>query len=296
MMLDTLVFHPSTERELGQFARNPSHAVLLVGSEGMGKRTIAEQLASIILDLPGVETLERYPHARVIMPEDGKDVIPIDAVRGLQQFTKLKIAGSQTRPQRIIIVDEAQTMTVEAQNALLKLLEEPPAGTVFVLNVRNVQELLPTVRSRAQHIAIRQPTREQLESYFGAQGFDTNQVSNAYLMSGGLPGLMHALLHDKSDHPLVKAVEQARELLLAKTFERLSAVDSLTKQKTDCSRLLFVLQQMAHAALGTAAGKGASARTLQQWQHVLAATYDAEVAMKGNAQAKLVLTNLMLAL
>lgn len=295
-MLDNLVFHPSTKLELEQFARRPSHAVLLVGSEGMGKRTAAEQLACVILDLAEVETLERYPHARVIIPEDGKDTISIDAVRDLRQFTKLKIAGSQTRPQRVIIIDEAQTMTVEAQNALLKLLEEPPEGTVFLLNVTNIQELLPTVRSRAQQITIKQPTRKQLENYFATQGFDASQVRSAYLMSGGLPGLMHALLHDKDDHPLAKAANQARELLRAKTFERLAAIDGLAKQKTDCSRLLFVLQQMAHAALEQAAGKDASARTLKQWQHVLAAAYDAENAMRRNAQAKLVLTNFMLAL
>src|SRR5262249_7849709 len=151
--------------------------------------------------------------------------ISIDAVCELIRFTKLKIASGSSRKQRLIIIDDAGTMTVEAQNALLKLLEEPPEDMVFLLNVAILASLLPTVRSRSLAISIKQPARADLEKYFAAKGFGPKQMQSAYLMSGGLPGLMDALLKDDANHPLMQAASQARELLRAKTFGRLCAID-----------------------------------------------------------------------
>ena len=127
-------------------------------------------------------------------------------------------------------------------------------------------------------------------------GFSADQVHNAYLMSGGLPGLLYALLHNRDDHPLKQAVEQARSILGASTFERLTMIDSLAKQKTECLRVLFVLQQMAHAAITQAAEKKAASQTVKQWHRVLTAAYGAKSALLENTQSKLVLTNLMLQL
>ena len=266
---------------------------MIVGSEGIGKMAVARQIAAGLLDLPHPGSLERYPHFHIVSP-DGQN-ISIELIRQLLNLTKLKIVSDRTGILRVIIIDEAQSMTTEAQNALLKLLEEPPASTAFLLNTVNAQSLLPTIRSRAQQLTIKQPGREELEAYFATLGFDVKQVTNAFLMSGGLPGLMHALLHD-TEHPLIKAVTQTRELLKASTFERLTAVDKLAKQKAECIRLLFVLQQMAHATISQTVSKNGSVTTLKQWQRVLAASYDAQIALSESVQPKLVLTNLMLAL
>lgn len=289
-----LVLHPTTKLELEQFARRPSHAVMLVGSEGIGKMAVVRQLATELLRLQTTEALERYPYFRTVAP-DGQ-AISIDTVRDLLNFTKLKIAGNEQGIQRIIAIDEAHTMTSEAQNALLKLLEEPPEGTAFLLTVSNAHVLLPTIHSRTQQVTIKQPTREDLEAYFVTQGFDAPKIQSAYLMSGGLPGLMHALLHESEDHPLTKAVTQARNLLRVSTFERLAIVDSLSKQKQESMRLLFVLQQMAHVAVTQSAAKGANNQSIKQWQRILSAAYDAENGLRSAAQPKLVLTNLMLSL
>lgn len=290
--MPNLVLHPFTERELAHFVERPNHALLVVGAEGMGKFAVAEHLTRAVLDLAEDKNLSEYPYFRHLAP-DGPS-ISIDTVRDLLQFTKLKITGAQQAIQRVIIIDQAHTMTGEAQNALLKLLEEPPAGTLFILTVTNEQALLPTIRSRAPQLHLKQPKQEALLAYFTTQGFDEQKVRQAYLMSGGLPGLIHALLHD-SDHPLAQAASRARELLRAKTFERLAEVDALAKQKADCVRVLFMLQQMAQAAMEQAAGKG-STQAVRQWQKILSATYDTEQTIAASAQPKLALTNLMLVL
>jgi hypothetical protein len=287
-----LVLHGATQRELKQHAVHPTHALIIVGAEGSGKMAVAKQLACDILHLPDADALEQYQYARIIAP-DGQS-ISIDPIRELLHFTKLKIAGKHAGTQRIIIVDQAHAMTIEAQNALLKLLEEPPAGTMLLLTANSTYGLLPTIRSRSQQLQVKQPERQQLFEYFTTHGFDKQKVQQAYFMSGGLPGLMHALLVE-ADHPLIAAVQQARGLLQTKMFERLAQVDALAKQKPECLRVLFVLQQMAHAALEQAASKN-SDTPLRQWQKVLTAAYSAEQSLLASAQPKLVLTNLMLVL
>lgn len=286
------VLHPTTHVDVTTFSKRPSHALLITGAEGIGKMTIARHITKSALNLNDSDAIDRYPYFRQISPSGLS--ISIEAIRELLGFTKLKIASHDRDISRIVIIDEAHTMTTEAQNALLKLLEEPPAGTLFILTASHVQGLLPTIRSRAQQLHVKQPNRDELEQHFIAQGHDEQQVRSAYLMSGGLPGLMHALLSDTDTHPLLKAVEQARGLLRASTFERLALVDTLAKQKVESLRLLFVLQQMAHAALTQTAEKNGAVQSVAQWHRVLTAAYEAQTAMQENAQAKLVLTNLML--
>jgi DNA polymerase-3 subunit delta' len=287
-----LILHPTTRLELDQFISRPTHAVLLIGSEGMGKMAIARTLAQNTLQLASDSDLEKYPYFRVISPSGQS--ISIETIRGLLGFTKLKVSTRQEGISRVIIIDEAQLLTVEAQNALLKLLEEPPEGTLFLLNTSNLHGLLPTVRSRTQQLQLKQPNRQDLEQHFTTLGFSAEQVRGAYLMSGGLPGLLHALLNDQNDHPLKQAVEQARSVLRASMFERVAMVDTLAKQKAECMRVLFVLQQMAHAAITQAAEKNAPTQTVKQWHRVLSASYDAQAALQENTQSKLVMTNLML--
>lgn len=289
-----LILHPSTKIELDQFTRRPSHAVVIVGNEGMGKMSIARSLATTTLQLANTTELDRYPYFRLISP-DGLS-ISIEAIRDLLSYTKLKITNQQDGIKRVIIIDEAQAMTTEAQNALLKLLEEPPEGTLFFLNTSNLHGLLPTIRSRSQQLHIKQPNRQELEQHFTTLGFSADQVHSAYLMSGGLPGLLHALLHGQDEHPLKQAVEQARSILRASTFERLAMIDNLSKQKSEYIRVLFVLQQMAHAAIAQSAEKNLAVQSVKQWHRVLTAAYEAQSAMLENTQSKLVLTNLMLQL
>lgn len=289
-----LVLHPDTEKQLQSFITKPTHALLLIGSEGIGKQTITTYLLRQLLGIETDEALESYPYLIRVIPE--KESISIETIRELQHGTKLKVPVSATVRWRIVYIEQAEHMTKEAQNALLKLLEEPPLDTIFLLTVVSDQVLLPTIRSRVQHISIQQPSAKVLNAYFLKQGYSERKIQQAYLLSGGLPGLMHALLKEDDAHYLTKSVTEARALLQATTFERLSMVDALAKQRTEIVRILFVLQQMAHAALTQSVGKDSkeAIRSITRWQHILAAAYEAEKSLAANAQAKLVLTNLLL--
>lgn len=288
-----IVLHKLTAAHLDRFIAQPAHALLLTGAEGIGKQYIAEHIVQRLIESSG--NIHDYPYLRTIVPEKDKSSIGIEAVRDLQQFVKLKLPADQ--PWRIVIVAEAGGLTVEAQNAFLKLLEEPPERTVFVLCAPSEQALLPTIRSRSQHMVVHAPAQTELIAFFEAQGHSVKDMQQAYMRSGGLPGLMHALLND-ADHPLKMAVQTARKLLQSNQFERLCLVDGLSKDKQAALQVIFVLQHMARAAIvqGSKAADGSANKRIRQWHKVQQAAYDAERAYTVSAQAKLTLTNLMLSL
>ncbi len=133
------------------------HALLLCGKAGVGKRLVADALAAAKLcDAAGDEACGACPSCRafqhgvhpdceVVTREAGRRDIGIGQVRALLETLHRKAERARGRA---VILDEAERLTVEAQNALLKTLEEPPPGALLVLVTAVADRLLPTVRSR----------------------------------------------------------------------------------------------------------------------------------------------------
>lgn len=141
-----------------------SNAYLFVGEEGIGKRTLALAFAqALVCERPEVQA-ERgvyeacehcascrlsaaghHPHLRVIAPEG--EHIKIEQMRDLRHDASLTAFGG-TR--RAYVLLNAQAMTEEAANCILKTLEEPPPGVTLILVTENASGLLPTIVSRCQ--------------------------------------------------------------------------------------------------------------------------------------------------
>src|SRR5690348_4509566 len=128
--MSELLLHPTTQAAIERFVARPSHAVLLVAPPGAGKATMARYLAAKLLDIDA-EALDKHPHFKQLTPKDGK-AISIDSVREIARFLALKTTGKHTVA-RVVIIESAQFLTTQAQNALLKTIEEPPADTVLIL-------------------------------------------------------------------------------------------------------------------------------------------------------------------
>lgn len=275
-----LLLHPATRQQIEAFLARPSHAVMLVGPAGSGKRSLALELAAAL-------NQDNQPYQEILEHSEGRQ-LGIDEIRRLEHFLALKVPGGGTYS-RFVIIPEAHTMTLEAQNALLKSLEEPPEGTLMILSASYEQALLPTIRSRAQKIPVRRPEKPDMVEYF-SQHYDQEAVNQAYSISGGLPGLMHALL-GQQDHPLRLATEVARKILSGSQYEKLLTIDELSRQKQLAADVAFILQQMARVSLQSATGPAA-----KKWRAVQKAAYQASEQLANNANTKLVLDNLMLAL
>jgi DNA polymerase-3 subunit delta' len=278
-----LVVHSQTATALARLAQTRPHAIILDGPGGIGKRSLALQLAADIIgnDEP-LKALQQ-----VLLVERGDDsAVNVEKIRQIDQFLSRKLPGGGTR---LVIIDDAHAMRREAQNALLKTLEEPPESTMLILLSANQTNLLPTVRSRAVTATIKRPTHEQLKAYFGNGSRPASDIDRALLMSGGLPGLMHALLEGADEHPLKEAALLARQIMQSSRFERLVLADKLAKQREQAIAVCDMLQQMAHIKL-EAGAVGAP------WPKLLTESYEASERLRMSAQPKLLLTSLMLSL
>lgn len=281
--MDELVWHDDTKRELLAFIKHPSHALLLSGEKGSGKLSTAKQLIKEIL---GLNTdIDAYPYLLHIVP-DGRS-IKVDSIRRVDQFLKLKVPTPSIGINRIVLIESAELMNDSAQNASLKLLEEPPSNSLFILLTDNLNALLPTVISRSNYIRIRKPSVQTMIEYFMSAGYAKQQIETAILLSDRLPGLTAELLKEPDDHALNEAASYAKRLLVADYYERLIIINQLSKDHQLTIDTLKIIQQMSSIVIG----KGSNAK---KWQRVAEAAYSAENNLLINANAKLTLSSFVL--
>lgn len=188
--------------EKGMFA----HAYIFAGPSGVGKRTTAVGFAAAVCCTDANEKLGcggclncrriqngNYANLKVVEPSGGK-TIKIDQIREVQSFLKFK---PDNEDYRFIIVDKAHNMTAEASNSLLKMLEEPPAKTCFILITENLSSMLPTVVSRSQVINFNRLPRAVVREILNAEGFESERASGVIPLSRGSAGEAFELIQQE---------------------------------------------------------------------------------------------------
>lgn len=287
--MDKALLHTSTRRVAEGLLKHPVHAVLVSGEAGAGKQFLAGVLVISLLKLPPSSNLREHPKVHYITPND-KGTISIDDVKALKQFVKLKSFGRDL--QRAIIVENAHAMTTEAQNAFLKLLEEPPADTVIIMTALPDAGLLPTILSRCSLLRVLPVSLADTEAYFQSSAHAAD-IKKQYALSQGQVGLLASLLTNNEAHPLVEAITEAKQLLGQSSFERLAQTDRFTKDKSKLANLIGALERICHAAMLMAAATGDKSKT-KQWQQRLKLLLQLQGYLSANANAKLVYSELAL--
>ena len=151
------------------------HALLLSGPAGIGKRLFAERLARRLVcehttacdacRACRLATGGNHPDVLIVRLQEGKTEITVDDARALNQFLVLT---PHLAPRRVVLVIDADRLNRSASNAILKTLEEPPAGSYLLLVSDAPARLLPTIRSRCQNLILPRPTQEEGLSYLKA--------------------------------------------------------------------------------------------------------------------------------
>jgi len=183
----------------------PAQALLLAGPHGVGKGALAQAWAQALLceaprpdgsacgGCPACHWFETGAHPdfrRVSLQEKtGKEgetrmatAIEVDQAREAVDFVQLSTYRAGFR---VVLVDPADSLNVAAANALLKVLEEPPLNTVFVLVSDQPRRLLPTIRSRCTRVDIGLPPLDLAAQWLAGQGVD--DAATLLALSGGTP-------------------------------------------------------------------------------------------------------------
>jgi len=147
-------------------------AYLFAGIQGIGKTTTAMAFALLLNCMGPVDgdgcgkcpsckkiIAGNHPDLMVIEPDQEKKTIGINQIREINRSLAFSPVLGQYR---ITIIDPAEGMTPEAANAFLKTLEEPPSGNIFILNVKEPGELLPTIVSRCQKVPFKPLPTEKI--------------------------------------------------------------------------------------------------------------------------------------
>ncbi len=189
-----------------------AHAYLFLGPEGVGKTTTAHLFAKA-LNCERAEAdccdacescrradADNHPNLHLMTLAGGKERVSIEQVRALQHEVALKASGGG---RRVFILPEAEKMSIQAANAVLKTLEEPPPSVTIILISANPSELLPTVYSRCQTIRFAPTTREQIRQAL-QERFSVPEEEARFLAaySNGRPGIALRMARDSAalDH------------------------------------------------------------------------------------------------
>jgi DNA polymerase III subunit delta' len=195
-----------------QFEQLP-HALLLQGRPGLGKHDFAVQLAQALLceqARDGVACGQchtcrlfaagTHPDlAGVGLVEDAKS-ITVDQIRALGDFLSLR---PHTAARKVVIISPAEAMNINAANCLLKLLEEPPLGSMLLLVTSHPARLPATIRSRCAHLLFRLPAPAVGQVWLQARAETRNESALLLELAGGAPLLAQTLARE--EFPQIRA-------------------------------------------------------------------------------------------
>jgi len=232
-MTDVLPWQVDLWRQLAGRAQH-AHAYLLHGPAGIGKRLLAEQLMALLLCQRPVDAracgeckacqllaAQTHPDHYVLEPEEVDKAIRVDQVRDLVGFVT---QTAQLGGRKVILLEPAEAMNLNAANALLKSLEEPSGDTVLLLISHQPSRLLPTIKSRCVQQACPLPGRQQSLDWLAAR-----------LPELG-PELREQLLTLAAGSPLA-ALKLHEQKVLELRAQVVDGVKKLLKQQQSASQL-----------------------------------------------------------
>lgn len=238
--------HENNKLKLKKILKSNSigHAYLFVGKKSIGKKLVAIEFAKSILCSSNVEgeycnkcepclTFENNSDFKIITPV--KEVIKVDVIRELSNELYLMPTTSK---RKVFIIDDADFMNEQAQNALLKILEEPPTYATIILISSNKEKLLNTIKSRVIEFQFDNLKKEELKSIIG-----DNLTDEAIMFSNGSVSKAIDFMNDES----FEIAKEVSKLLIEKDFLKINRkFEEIKSDKTLKSNISNILEKVMY--------------------------------------------------
>ena len=276
MMLDRMEGNGELKTSIRQMlaSRRLTHSVLLVGEQGLGAGFAARCIAADYLYPAGgapAEAMVRGECCRAVGKPGKRDSGRIETgiVREAISVTGMGAGGKYLVSQvtamrseifntslsaegRVVLLYHVEKMNQESANALLKVMEEPPEGVLFLLTADSLAGVLPTIRSRCISFAVAPVSPAECARYCMAQGVD-NKTATLYseLLDGKIGIVLSAAKDEARTAQMQKALELAAAAAARDSYAAAVLLSAYEKDKAAAAALLTDFQAVAAAGLGS---------------------------------------------
>ncbi|MDB5179593.1 MAG: hypothetical protein JWN12_225 [Candidatus Saccharibacteria bacterium] len=241
--MPNVYIQPHTKQRLDILIRDLPQSMVFTGPEGVGLSAAVSYIADQLKTNPIYILPEKDEKVDI-----EKGVITVDVIRRLYAITKTIETGT-----RLIVIDYAQRMGVQAQNAFLKLLEEPGRNTYFILLTHTVSKLLPTIRSRVQLTEVNPITLAQSEELLDElKVTDKTKRSQLLFIATGLPAQLTILARDDmAFEARAQIIRDARTYIQGSMYDRLKVSLAYKDDREGSLTLLLDAMRLLQGSLKT---------------------------------------------
>ncbi len=213
-----------------------SHAYIFSGQEMIGKRTFTLELAAKINKS---ENSLNNPDTFTVTADSSEsgESIPIGKVREAKNFLSL---SAYHGPYKFVIIDDADKMTVESQNAFLKILEEPSASSIIIMVTAYPEVLLPTIASRCQEIKFPNHLRGDIEKGLLLEGVSKEKAEFLSQFANGRLGLALNIARNDRYAEVKDHISDLADVKKATLDKRLQIAKSLSEKESGILKEKFL--------------------------------------------------------
>lgn len=276
---------------------NLSHAYLLVGSNSIGKHTVAKKMASILQcesnfchKCSTCIQMLKGSHIDTIELNDDGESIKIEEVRNLID----RLSMTRQAKYKIVLIQSLERMTSEAANSFLKILEEPPSMTIFIMTTNDILLLLPTIVSRVRVVKFHPVSAayltKKLQELYPDQ--DEEIIKQVSLFSLGRTGkALHLMEKPDALAEYIKIYHDVQNFLDHRSIvDRFSYVEEFLVEEDKSESFFGILKHVLRSKILE------GAEGSRKYINTLSKIDEAGILLKKNVNPRLVLENLMLAL
>jgi DNA polymerase III, gamma/tau subunits len=237
---DDIIGHEKVRQYFYEAIKNNvlSHAHLIVGEDGIGKSLIAKECA---VNLLGKNEIKEYIDIIEFRSLKNKKSIGVDDIRRIiEEVSKKPFEGDK----KVIIIYDGANLTIQAQNAFLKTIEEPPKGVFIFILCENSEMILDTIKSRCQIHKLNKLNKNEINKFIISKygNLSINDQETMLAFSDGVPGKVERFVEDDNFKEIRNiSVRLLMQINSMKSSEIFAFEELLSKQKDNWEEFMDIV-------------------------------------------------------